>query len=172
MPSIHLTVEAENEQKREQGNRGNYEQQSGGKWGKEQSNGYERRNENMRGEWREWQYITATKVFFVQCQWSACNCLWAPQCVCVWVCVCVCVCVSEWLGGVTSLTAELFEFAASEERKVLQVFHTGISTSWCRWLLCTAVERVFFCFVFFSFTLSMSYVCCECVCHHTFQRSA
>lgn len=68
----------------------------------------------------------------------------APRCtVDVWL----------WLRGVTLLTTPLFEFAASEERKVLQVFHTGISTSCFQRLHFLAVFRC----GFFFFTPFLSH---------------
>lgn len=69
------------------------------------------------GEWGEYQYVWKS-FCAVLIKW-----VWLPY---TQVCICIySVCV--WLRGAMSLTTELFNFAASEERKVLQVFHTGIS---------------------------------------------
>lgn len=75
----------------------------------------------------------------------------APRCtVDVWL----------WLRGVTLLTTPLFEFAASEERKVLQVFHTGISTSCFQRLHFLAVFRWVFFFLLLFFRMKpFVYVC-------------
>lgn len=82
---------------------------------------------------------------------------WVWLQLCVWRCVCV------WLRGVTSLTAELFEFAASEERKVVQVFHAGTSVSWYRWLFChTIIPHV----IFFLHTRHVILKASLCVCDY------
>ena len=89
MPSIHLTVEAENEQKRERGNRGNYEQQSGRKRGERNSRTVtEEGMKKCASEENDNTYQPPKSVLSNVSE----VCVTAS----VHPSVCVCVCVSDW----------------------------------------------------------------------------